>query len=61
MTIQQLINGLKKFPKDMPIAIWGDIDWKSKDDPHHINIIKSTWVHSNYPYDKDDFDYINLE
>lgn len=61
MTVRQLIDKLKEFPEDLPIATWGDINWKSKDDPNFIKVTKETWTHQSYPYDKDDFDYINLE
>lgn len=61
MTVKQLINELKKFPQDLPVTTWSDINWKSRDDPHHVSVTKKTWTHSNYPYDKDDFDYIDLE
>ena len=61
MTVKQLINELKKFPQDLPVATWGDIDWKSKEDPHYIKVTQKTWTHSNYPYDKDDFDFVSLE
>ena len=55
------MDKLKEFPEDLPIATWGDINWKSKDDPNFIKVTKETWTHQNYPYDKDNFDYINLE
>lgn len=61
MTVKQLINVLKKVPQDLPIAIWNDISWQTKDDPHYIKISECVWTHSNYPYDKEDFNYINLE
>lgn len=61
MIVKQLIDKLKEFLKDLPIATWGYIDWKSKDDPNLIKVTEETWTHQNYPYDKDDFDYINLE
>lgn len=61
MTVQQLINELQKYPKDMPIAIYDDIDWIDKDIPDTIQIQKRVWIHNNYPYDKPDFLYINLE
>lgn len=40
MTVKQLINELKKFPQDLPVTTWSDIDWKSRDDPHHISVTK---------------------
>lgn len=38
MTVGELIEELKKYPEDMPIACYGDIPW-----------------------DRPDFEYINLE
>ena len=61
MTVEQLINELKKYPKDMPIAIYGNINWIDKDKPDIIQIEERVWIDSNYPYDKPDFLYINLE
>ena len=45
----------------MPITINDDINWATKENPHHIFIERCTWIHSNWPYDKPEFDYINLE
>ena len=61
MRVKELIEELKKLPQDAYIASYDDINWSTKDDPHDIKIVKHTWVHSNYPYDKPDFDYYNLE
>ena len=61
MTVQQLIDELQKYPKDMPVAIYNDINWGNKDIPDVIQVQKRRWTHGNYPYDKPDFLYINLE
>lgn len=61
MTVQQLIDELQKYPKDMPIAVYDNIDWIDKDKLDIIQVQKRIWVHNNYPYDKPDFLYINLE
>ena len=61
MTVQQLIEKLKQLPQDSYIAILNDIGWRSKDNPDNIKIKKYTWTHDNYPYDKPDFEYYNLE
>lgn len=61
MTVQQLINELQKYPKDMPITIYDDINWENKDISDIIQVQKRVWTNSNYPYDKPDFLYINLE
>ena len=61
MTVKQLIDELKQFPENMPVATICDIDWNTKDDPHWIKVQKQMWEHNNYPYDKEDFEYVNLE
>lgn len=61
MTVQQLIDELQKYPKDMPIAVYDNIDWIDKDKPDTIQVQNRVWIDSNYPYDKPDFLYINLE
>lgn len=61
MTIQQLIEKLKELPPDDYVATYDDIDWATKDDPNQIVLKKHIYIHSNYPYDKPDFEYWNLE
>ena len=61
MTVQQLINKLKELPPDDYVATYNDINQADKDDPNQININKYVWTHNNYPYDKPDFEYWNLE
>ena len=61
MTVQQLIEKLKELPPNAYIATYNDISDYSKDDPNQIIIKKCTWVNSNYPYNKPDFEYYNLE
>ena len=61
MTVKQLIQELQKYPGDMPVATFNDISWATKDDPHWVRVGIATWVHDNYPYDKPDFQYVNLE
>ena len=61
MTVKQLKKALDKFPEDMPVATFSDINWMTKDDPNWITVKEQTWTHSNYPYDKEDFKYVNLE
>ena len=60
MTVAQLINKLQQFDPDLPVTIMDDIGWGSKNNPDDIKVSIHTWVHSNYPYDKPDFDYVNL-
>ena len=45
----------------MPIAVYDDINWISKNIPDVIQVQNRVWVDNNYPYDKPDFLYINLE
>ena len=61
MTVKQLIEKLKEFPENMPGATLNDINPEDRDDPEWIKVSIATWVHSNYPYNKPDFDYVNLE
>lgn len=51
-TVQDLIDELGKFPKDMEVR---DYDFERIDKAE----IK-TWTHNNYPYDKPDKDYVCL-
>lgn len=61
MTVGQLIEKLKEYPEDMPVATFSDIGWDSRNDPDWIKISIGTWVHGNYPYDRPDFQFVNLE
>ena len=45
----------------MPIAVYDNINWIDKNKPDIIQVQNRVWVDSNYPYDKPDFLYINLE
>ena len=60
LTVKQLIEELQKYPEDMPVATLGDIDWYAKDQPNWIEVKRCVWTHCNYPYDKEDFAYVNL-
>ena len=60
MTVAQLINRLQQFNPDLPVATWDDISWLTKDDPDFIKVEIHTWTHDSHPYDKSDFDYVNL-
>lgn len=61
MTVAQLIERLKEFPQHMPVTIINDINWVEKDDPHALRVSVRTWIHGNYPYDKPNFDYVNID
>ena len=60
MTVKELKEKLDQFPDDMPVATMGDIDWKSKDDPNWVTVRKQTWTHGNYPYNRPDFEFVNI-
>ena len=61
MTVKELMEELQKWPSDMPVATLQDIDWATREDPHWIKVSKKTYIHNNWPYDKPDFDYVDLE
>lgn len=61
MTVLQLIKELQKWPPNMPVTIMNDINPSDIEDSNYIKLKQCTWVHSNYPYDKPDFEYLNLE
>ena len=37
------------------------VDTMTQDDPDWIKVNICTWEHQNYPYNKPNFDYVNLE
>lgn len=52
--VKDLISELNKFPQDMPVSI----DYAGVE----IEEIKvETWVHSNYPYNLPDKDYVVIK
>jgi len=53
MTVKELIEKLKEFPEDLPVGVMYDV---------HADVMveRKTWEHTNYPYNKPDFDYINI-
>ena len=61
MTVGELINELKKWPEDMPVAVYGDIYYPPEHPSNKLTVEKRTWVHTNHPYNLPDFDYINIE
>ena len=60
MTVKELIDELSKYPQDMPVAVDGDI-YYPPEEYRKIEVSQRTWVDSNYPWDRPDFEYINLE
>lgn len=61
MTVGELIEKLKQFPLDMPVACDGNIYYPPDNGYYDIEISQRTWVDSNYPYNRPDFEYINIE
>ena len=59
MTVRELIEELKKYPEDMPVACCGDINYPPE--KYKIEISQRMWVDGNYPWNRPDFEYINLE
>ena len=53
-TVKELIDELKKYPEDMIVATDFQPNWD-------ITPIIRTWTPSNYPYDRDEYKYLNLE
>lgn len=54
MTVKDMIEKLKQFPEDMSIAVGYDVF-------DEIRIYIKTWSHTNYPYDRPDFQYVCIE
>ena len=61
MRVKELINKLQEFPQDMPVATFHDINPSDIDNPDFIEVKIYTLEHSNFPYDKPSFDYVDLE
>ena len=54
MTVKELIEKLKEFPEDMPVGVIGD-------PVSEIIVSIQTWTHNNFPYDKPDIKFVNIE
>ena len=61
MTVGELVRELLKYPNDMPVAVYGDIYYPPEHPSNRLTIEKRTWVDSNYPWNRPDFEYINIE
>ena len=57
MTVKQLIEKLKEFPQDMPVATWDLICPKDIQDSEFIQIEIHRWEEQSI---KSEFDYVNL-
>lgn len=58
MTVKELIDKLKEFPQDMPVAIEGMFQYPDGED---IDVSVRTWVHNNHPYNLPDTEYVCIE
>lgn len=61
MTVGELIKELQKWPEDMPVAVECDIYYPPEADYNKIEVTKRLWEDTNYPYNRPDFEYINIE
>ena len=61
MTVGELIEKLKQFPLDMPVACDGNIYYPPDNGYYAIEVSQWTLVDNNYPYNRPDFEYINIE
>ena len=55
MTVKQLIDKLKEFPEDLPVATWSLIEGSDIDDPNFIKV-ETQLSSTTMP-----FTYVNLE
>ncbi len=58
MTVGELIEELQKYDEKLPVAIEGNIYFPPQT---QITVSVKTFVDSNYPWNRPDFDYLNLE
>ena len=61
MTVGELIEKLKQFSLDMPVACDGNIYYPPDSGYYDIEVSRRTWYDSNYPWNRPEFEYINLE
>jgi hypothetical protein len=61
MTVGQLIEKLKEYPLDMPVAVCGDIYSPPEYEGNKITVSQRTWYDTNYPWNRPEFEYVNLE
>ena len=59
MTVGELIAELKNYPQDMPVAVSADIMYPPE--KYRIEVQQRTWYDTNYPWNRPEFEYINLE
>lgn len=61
MIVRELIEELEKYPQDMPVAVGMNIMYPPEADYNRLEVSQKTWADSNYPWNKPDFEYINIE
>ena len=60
MKVKELIAKLKEFPEDMPVATFSYINPEDINDPDFIKVTIKEWEHTNYPYNKPSFKYVDI-
>lgn len=62
MTVKELIEELKKYPEDMIVA--GSYECgrykNTKEIWSTVELSICHWEPTNYPYDREEFDYLNI-
>lgn len=61
MTVGELIKELEKYPEDMPVTVDMNIMYPPEAGYNKLEVSQRTWVDSNYPWNRPDFEYINIE
>lgn len=63
MTVKELIEELKKYPQDMTVGIMYDVGRsRVTHQPYsEVEIKIAHWEDTNYPYNEEDFDFVNVE
>ena len=57
MTNKKLQEILKQYPDDMLVGTY----CTDNPDSETVDVSIRTWIHTNYPYDKPDYEYIYIE
>lgn len=61
MKVSELIEELKKYPLDMPVSVDSSIMYPPEADYNKLEVSQRTWYDSNYPWNRPEFEYINIE
>ena len=60
-TVKDLIELLKQYPEDLPVAVNYTIQDLDGEPYSEIDVRECRWEPTNYPYTGEEFDYLNLE